>query len=171
MGQLLLDGRLSMTPRLRVLSITLGALLGTRLAAQTRSELSLLRAAATEIWSGAKPDSTVYLDPRVMPSSRNHSASALATLVEVLGARVARSEDVIQCAHSDAFSCRFAKGSLLISVGEPSVVGDTASVRVRLDQATREPRMPVSSEDILLILARQPQGDWKVIARRRERIT
>lgn len=159
-----------MTKRTSVQAFVLCALLGAPLAAQNPGDLSLLRAAASEIRNSAQPDSTIYLDPRVMPSSRNHPPAALAALVEVLGVRVATSEEVIKCPRG-TFLCHFVKGSLLISFAEPTVTRDSASLRVRLDKASSERRMPVISEDILLILVRQRGGDWKVVERRRERIT
>lgn len=160
-----------MSTHSRFLLMALSMLLGTTMRAQDTTELSLLRAVARDIRGTSQPDSNVYLNRRILPAGREHSASAISVLVDVLGARVARLEDVIECVRGSVAPCRFVKGSLLISIGEPAVNGDTALLRIRFDRASSDRRMPVNSEDLLFRIVRQRGGDWKVIGRLRERIT
>jgi hypothetical protein len=94
-----------------------------------------------------------------------HSPKTVTLLREVLGAQVAKAEDVITCTSISSSSCKIESGTFLIAFGEPSVRNDTAKVQMFTAASTREARMPIAQRDELLVLVRRGQA-WELIERR-----
>jgi hypothetical protein len=161
--------------------IVFGALCAITASASVKAQ----RENASELWRVVAehvradlPNGLILLDPRVghvfsigqQPSGTDHAVPTLAFLEGALRARVARMEDVIRCTPNDPRSCRFVQGVGVVAFGEPVFRADTAFVRVFSAVATPEPRMPISQQEMVLVVLRRAQK-WEVVEKRIERVS
>jgi hypothetical protein len=100
-------------------------------------------------------------DPAVAP----RSASRVAAMSAALAASAAMRDSVYQCAGTPR-SCTLHGASTLISLSDPAISGDTATIRLsRLDR-TASTRAPVSRKTTELVVVRTG-GRWHVVTERR----
>jgi hypothetical protein len=113
------------------------------------------------------PEGAVGVDSRLPTSGRNaaarltHHASTLVLITEVLGGRVAKKEDVVECGDTPR-TCRLREGVAFVTFGAPRVRGDTAVVNVYTTFVTGLPRIPLADKDVRVVLARKG-ATWRVV--------
>ena len=92
----------------------------------------------------------------------SRSSSDIAELAKLLKATsVAGQQTIISCADRNPSTCKMNGADLLVKIGTPSFVGDTAFVIVRTYRPTHSLRTPIVRADIKLRAERRETG-WVI---------
>ena len=137
-------------------------------ASQEPSDAAQVERAAAVYAAANLSAGRVAFDPTptgALSAETSRSSSDIAELAKLLKATtVAEQQSIITCTDRNPSSCKMNGADVLVRIGRPNFVGDTAFVIVRTYRPTHSMRTPIVRADISLRAERRDSG-WVVTAK------